>query len=44
METIFDHNPTDYELTRFGGRKKFDVFKSIGFELVLSFVKTITII
>ena len=32
METLFDHNPTDYELTRFGGREQFDFYKSIGFE------------
>lgn len=24
METIFDHNPTDEELRRFGGRKAFE--------------------
>ncbi len=32
-ETIFDHNPTDLELTRFGGRKAFDFLKERGVDL-----------
>jgi hypothetical protein len=26
LETIFDHNPTDKELMRWGGRENFDYF------------------
>lgn len=32
METIFDHNPTDKELKRFGGRESFDFFASKGID------------
>lgn len=32
METIFDYNPTDEELKRFGGRKQFEWYKKLGFE------------
>ena len=32
METIFDHNPTDKELKRFGGRESFEFFKSHGID------------
>lgn len=30
METIFDHNPTDEELMRFGGREHFEKDKKYG--------------
>ena len=33
METIFDHNVTDKELERFGGREAFDFFASNGINL-----------
>ena len=33
METIFDHNVTDNELKRFGGREAYDYFASKGIDL-----------
>lgn len=30
METIFDHNPTDQELKRFGGRERYEWIASQG--------------
>lgn len=30
METIFDHNPTDRELKRWGGRESFEYFEKRG--------------
>lgn len=33
METIFDHNVTDEELKRFGGRAAYDYFASKGIDL-----------
>ena len=32
METIFDHNVTDEELKRFGGREAYDYFASKGID------------
>lgn len=32
METIFDHNPTDLELKRFGGRESFEFFQEHGID------------
>ncbi len=29
METIFDYNPTEEELQRFGGMKQFEFYKSV---------------
>lgn len=34
LETIFDHNPTDKELMRWGGRENFDYFKDRGFDIL----------
>ena len=36
METIFDHNPTDEELKRFGGREAFQWAKDNGIDLFKS--------
>ncbi len=33
METIFDHNVTEEELKRFGGRDAYDFFASKGIDL-----------
>ena len=33
LETVFDHNPTDLELKRFGGREWFEQAKEYGVEL-----------
>ena len=33
METIFDHNVTEEELKRFGGREAYDYFASKGIDL-----------
>ena len=30
METIFDHNPSDLELKRWGGRESFEYFANRG--------------
>jgi hypothetical protein len=32
IETIFDHNPTDEELMRWGGPEAFEYFKSKGID------------
>ncbi len=32
METIFDHNPTDEELNRFGGREQFEWERAHGID------------
>ncbi|MBR5971297.1 MAG: hypothetical protein IK017_01430 [Paludibacteraceae bacterium] len=33
-ETIFDHNPTDEELKRWGGRETFEYFNSKGIDIL----------
>ena len=33
IETIFDHNPTDEELKRFGGKENFEWAKQEGIEV-----------
>lgn len=32
METIFDYNPTDEELKRFGGREQFEWYRKLRFD------------
>lgn len=36
METIFDYNPTDLELKRFGGKESFEFLKENGLQRIIT--------